>query len=188
MLNALKNAASETECPIASIECEAANEIESLKQQLAESQARDAKRIEIIKQIAEPETEVSFWWQVYARDALAIPNDATALNELIEERTEELNERYNNALNRICNFEDTVRELRQQNAELQSTRLQMITDFGQYQGAHENVKYLTAQRDELLLALENIAACPGDNRLTTAIQWAKAAIINHKEQDENRSE
>lgn len=24
--------------------------------------------------------------------------------------------------------------------------------------------------------------------LTTAIQWAKAAIINHKEQDENRSE
>jgi hypothetical protein len=47
---------------------------------------------------------------------------------------------------------------------------------------------LTAQRDELLLALENIAACPGDNRLTTAIQWAKAAIINHKEQDENRSE
>lgn len=55
---------------------------------------------------------------VMNEDSLTLPNDATALNELIAERTEELNERYNNALNRICNFEDMVRELRQQNAEL----------------------------------------------------------------------
>lgn len=32
------------------------------------------------------------------------------------------------------------------------------------------------QRDELLYALERIAAGPGDNRLLTAIQWAKDAI------------
>ena len=34
----------------------------------------------------------------------------------------------------------------------------------------------TKQRDELLSALERIAAGPGDNRLLTAIQWAKEAI------------
>lgn len=37
-----------------------------------------------------------------------------------------------------------------------------------------------AQRDELLSALERIAAGPGDNRLLTAIQWAKEAIDNVK--------
>lgn len=40
---------------------------------------------------------------------------------------------------------------------------------------------LTAQRDEAMAALESIAACPGDNRLSTAIQWAKAAIAKCKE-------
>lgn len=35
--------------------------------------------------------------------------------------------------------------------------------------------------DEAMAALESIAACPGDNRLSTAIQWAKAAIAKCKE-------
>lgn len=38
------------------------------------------------------------------------------------------------------------------------------------------VDALRNQRDELLSALERIAAGPGDNRLLTAIQWAKEAI------------
>lgn len=86
-----------------------------------------------------------------------------------------------------------VDRLRQQNAELTAQLVQQSVDAAnEFDAHHESmlreIDELTAQRDELLLALENIAACPGDNRLTTAIQWAKAAIINHKEQDENRSE
>lgn len=45
--------------------------------------------------------------------------------------------------------QEELESLRQQNAELtaelQATRLQMITDFGQYQEAHEKVNELTAQ-------------------------------------------
>lgn len=44
----------------------------------------------------------------------------------------------------------------------------------------DQIATLTKQRDELLSALERIAAGPGDNRLLTAIQWAKEAIGNVK--------
>lgn len=44
----------------------------------------------------------------------------------------------------------------------------------------DQIATLTKQRDELLSALERIAAGPGDNRLLTAIQWAKEAIDNVK--------
>lgn len=42
--------------------------------------------------------------------------------------------------------------------------------------ANANCDIIMKQRDELLSALERIAAGPGDNRLLTAIQWAKEAI------------
>ena len=44
----------------------------------------------------------------------------------------------------------------------------------------DQIATLTKQRDELLSALERIAAGPWDNRLLTAIQWAKEAIGNVK--------
>lgn len=104
--------------------------IESLRQQLAESQAREAKRITAM-QAAWNNEYCSFGpeglteAQKQFSSALALPNDATALNELIAERTKELT------------------------AELEETRLQMITDFGQYQEAHEKVKELTAEVERL---------------------------------------
>lgn len=42
------------------------------------------------------------------------------------------------------------------------------------------VESVENQRDELLSALERIAAGPGSNRLSTAIEWAKDAIANVK--------
>lgn len=113
---------------------------ESLRQQLAECQATSGMLRSDMSLFLDSHEECEdfdgFTAQIVsmddyhkAQDALALPNDDTALNELIAERTACLT------------------------AELQSTRLQMITDFGQYQEAHENVKELTAQRDAAIETL-----------------------------------
>lgn len=44
----------------------------------------------------------------------------------------------------------------------------------------EYITHVEKQRDELLAALERIAAGPGSNRLSTAIEWAKEAIASVK--------
>lgn len=69
--------------------------------------------------------------------------DATALNELIAERIKTQKEYYESV------FQDGANRIAELTAELQSTRLQMITDFGQYQEAHEKVKELTAEIERL---------------------------------------
>lgn len=117
------------------------SEIESLRQQLAECQATNWKlreALDAVQQVANRSEGIAGWhlngdiasWDSIlpeVDEALALPNDATALNELIAERTASLT------------------------SELQSTSLQMITDFGQY---HEKVKELTAEVERKMSAGE----------------------------------
>lgn len=154
-------------------------ELDSLRQRLAECQARESERIKALQEVtklassyicAHDETyrggaiweicslcgakwaddeggKPTFKWPkaiIYANEALALPNDATALNELIAERTADKETEVKHLLGKLTLADNAIAEL---TAELQSTRLQMITDFGQYQEAHEKVKELTAQRD-----------------------------------------
>ena len=63
--------------------------------------------------------------------------------------------------------------------ELQKTRLQMITDFGQYQESHEQVATLTRQRDLAVEALKEIMEYAGiiEERCDSiATDKARAAI------------
>ena len=71
--------------------------------------------------------------------------------------------------------------------ELQKTRLQMITDFGQYQEAHEQVATLTRQRDlaveALRVAAEQIRKCdytPARSTLLVAIKESEAMAQGEK--------
>ena len=101
LIDRLRNAASETERPIVSLEFLAANEIESLRQQLAECQATNLQMRGLVDQflVENDTTEFgcachpgegytcgtcrTFDRQLPLRQAIALPNDATALNELI---------------------------------------------------------------------------------------------------------
>ena len=71
--------------------------------------------------------------------------------------------------------------------ELQKTRLQMITDFGQYQESHEQVATLTSQRDlaveALRVAAEQIRKCdytPARSTLLVAIKESEAMAQGEK--------
>ena len=71
--------------------------------------------------------------------------------------------------------------------ELQKTRLQMITDFGQYQESHEQVATLTRQRDlaveALRVAAEQIRKCdytPARSTLLVAIKESEAMAQGEK--------
>ena len=119
-----------------------ASEIESLRQQLAESQAREAKRITAM-QAAWNNEYCSFGpeglteAQKQFSSALALPNDATALNELIAERTKELTaevERlkvdFVRAINGGLEHQKKAGVIRQQNAEL-TAQLEALKNGGE---------------------------------------------------------
>ena len=80
---------------------------ESLRRQLAESQATNCKLRELLDEIRgdiNPERGYADDTENEILKALALPNDATALNELIAERTKELTaevERLASAINRM---------------------------------------------------------------------------------------
>lgn len=72
------------------------------------------------------------------------------------------------------------RGLAELTAELQSTRLQMITDFGQYQEAHEKVKELTAEVDSLKSCMANVEAT---HRLT--LREVQSALMSTQTANDN---
>ena len=78
----------------------------------------------------------------------------TELESLRQQLAEVTNEKREYQLEAQGQIEFLDKKLAECQAELQSTRLQMITDFGQYQEAHEKVKELTDQ----VLAASNLLA------------------------------
>lgn len=106
--------------------------IESLRQQLAECRATNGKLREALffNQDANTlNTQKQDRAFTLTGEALALPNDATALNELIAERTKELaaeverlKKQSANRLIGVCTAGLSNDELRQQNAELTAQR------------------------------------------------------------------
>ena len=93
--------------------------IESLRQQLAECRATNGKLLEAFTKIGELSKAGSMWMldlPKIANEALALPNDATALNELIAERMKTQKEYYESVFqdgaNRIAELTAEVERLK----------------------------------------------------------------------------
>lgn len=146
-------------------------EIEALHQQLAECQAANGKlRGFVERYLAENDTTEfgctchpgegyicgtcrTFDRQLPLRQALALPNDATALNELIAERTRIIKEEFEREcndvdwlLNRLCFAGDNFR------TDGGSLRLQMLVELFE-QFIAERTASLTAEVERLKAAL-----------------------------------
>ena len=91
----------QTHAEAMSVIAEKVDEIESLKQQLAESQAVNAKLREVLVELAclgNGERFGNSTGNQIAIEALALPSDTTALNELISKVTAEYQQRLSSAL------------------------------------------------------------------------------------------
>lgn len=191
-------------------ECE--TELESLRQQLAECHATNGKLREAlgaVQQVANRSEGIAGWhlngdiasWDSIlpeVDEALALPNDATALSELIAERTASLTAEVERLKDCWSAEGAQVNTLRQQNAELTAEIERLNTIINHAKQMEELDKKqnaeLTAQRDAAISTIEFAykVAVEHDDRIP--FDWVAycgmlhAAIINHKEQDENRSE
>ena len=132
-----------------------------LKGQLAAEQLNNKLLREALKMVTN-----KVCWSVFTdseemqiEEALAQPSDTSALDSFVAEKVKE-------ATLPVAD-------------ELQKTRLQMITDFGQYQESHEQVATLTRQRDLAVEALKEIMEYAGiiEERCDSiATDKARAAI------------
>lgn len=185
---------------------EAQGQIEFLDKKLAECQATNGKLREALDNLTQynsSEKTVSVLTR-YIRDgrqALAIPNDATALNELIAERTASLTaevERLNTVVrswHRANAPGGWIDDFRKQYTEL-TAEVEKLKDCWSAEGDQvdtlrkQNAE-LTAQRDGLLAALEEISDDYADRfdlgsqstnpGIKYVVEQARAAIANCKE-------
>jgi len=155
---------------------ESDTEIESLRQQLAECQATNGKLRSDMSLFLDSHEECEdfdgFTAQIVsiddyhkAQEALAIPNDATALNELITERTKELS---------LENFtqHQHIMGLQGKNAELTAQRDAAMKDAERY-------RYLTSFKSEHWpLRIPRHDQFPTTNEIAAAID---AAITKGKD-------
>jgi prefoldin subunit 5 len=139
-------------------------ELESLRQQLAECHATNGKlreALDAVQQVANRSEGIAGWhlngdiasWDSIlpeVDEALAISNDATALNELIAERTKTQKEYYESV------FQDGANRIAELTAEVEYWKT-IRTENAVYFEKRE--AELTAQRDVAIGILEHIRRC-----------------------------
>lgn len=125
---------------------EAQGQIEFLDKKLAECQAQEAKLREALKRL----DSVAHISCGSVTEALALPNDATALNELIAERTKTQKEYYESV------FQDGANRIAELTAEVEYWKT-IRTENAVYFEKRE--AELTAQRDVAIGILEHIRRC-----------------------------
>lgn len=150
-------------------ECE--TELESLRQQLAECQATNWKlreALDAVQQVANSSEGIAGWhlngdiasWDSIlpeVDEALALPNDATALSELIAERTASLTAEVERLKDCWSAEGAQVDTLRQQNAELTAQRDALLAFAASYIAAWNNGS--TGDSDIFFMAESAIANC-----------------------------
>lgn len=153
--------------------------IESLRQQLAECRATNGKLREALKRL----DSVAHISCGSVTEALALPNDATALNELIAERTEELTAEVEKwkltAEQHKENYDILNGDLRMKNAKLAAQRDAAMKDAERYRWLKEHCKYEQEPGDEPQLIHATMQSINWRDYLDEAID---AAITNCKEQ------
>lgn len=180
-------------------ECE--TELESLRQQLAECQATNWKlreALDAVQQVANSSEGIAGWhlngdiasWDSIlpeVDEALAIPNDATALNELIAEAKEQGKSEALEQVRHFVSVRDERDKLAERTASL-TAEVERLKDCWSAEGAQvdalrqQNAE-LTAQRDALLaFAASYIAAWNNGSTGDSDIFFmAESAIANCKE-------
>lgn len=104
----------------------------------------------------------------------------TELESLRQQLAEVTNEKREYQLEAQGQIEFLDKKLAECQAELQSTRLQMITDFGQYQEAHEKVKELTAEVEQLAIDYNTLVEKTGRAIIElTAQRDAAIGVLEH---------
>jgi len=102
------------------------------------------------------------------------------IESLRQQLAEVTNEKREYQLEAQGQIEFLDKKLAECQAELQSTRLQMITDFGQYQEAHEKVKELTAEVEQLAIDYNTLVEKTGRAIIElTAQRDAAIGVLEH---------